>query len=49
MKKIISLLTVITIMLSTTVSAENSYADLTDSDACYSHVMRLTDFGFIAG
>ena len=49
MKKIISLLTVITILLSTTAFAENSYADLTDSDACYSHVMRLTDFGFIAG
>ena len=49
MKKIISLFTVITILLSTTVFAQNIYSDLTDSDACYSHVMRLTDFGFISG
>ena len=51
MKKILSLITVITILLSTAVSAENEgfYSDLTPDNPCYDHVSRLTDFGLIAG
>lgn len=50
MKKIISLLVSATVLLGiTAIAADGSYSDIAVDNVCYTHIERLTDFGFISG